>query len=238
MVNQFKKNKNNLDLGKKIINHRSYILLNCSVRNTFKLELYIIIYIYMYMCILFLIPWQFYKNYTTILSSHPQHTILVLVLSLKSPQGGSQGGMKKLGEGSGGGNKVGRRVGGSNGGGEGGEGVIFKHICCRIWKTDITGASDGVFVFFLFLSYIDRNLSQPLWKDVVFCLFISVCVCFSWFGPVFNFTTHLRKKKKIRDGKEFPKSSSESVGIFFTIQCPSESNNILSSAISWSSGGD
>lgn len=87
----------------------------------------------MYMCILFLIPWQFYKNYTTILSSHPQHTILVLVLSLKSPQGGSQGGgMKKLGEGSGGGNKVGRRVGGSNGGGEGGEGVIFKHICCRI----------------------------------------------------------------------------------------------------------
>lgn len=49
----------------------------------------------MYMCILFLIPWQFYKNYTTILSSHPQHTILVLVLSLKSPQGGSQGGGKQ-----------------------------------------------------------------------------------------------------------------------------------------------
>lgn len=102
MVNQFKKNKNNLDLGKKIINHRSYILLNCSVRNTFKLELYIIIYIYMYMCILFLIPWQFYKNYTTILSSHPQHTILVLVLSLKSPQGGSQGGDEKIGGGIGG----------------------------------------------------------------------------------------------------------------------------------------
>lgn len=98
-----KKNKNNLDLGKKIINHRSYILLNCSVRNTFKLELYIIIYIYMYMCILFLIPWQFYKNYTTILSSHPQHTILVLVLSLKSPQGGSQGGgVEKIGGGIGG----------------------------------------------------------------------------------------------------------------------------------------
>lgn len=57
----------------------------------------------MYMCILFLIPWQFYKNYTTILSSHPQHTILVLVLSLKSPQGGSQGGgVEKIGGGIGG----------------------------------------------------------------------------------------------------------------------------------------
>lgn len=50
----------------------------------------------------FLIPWQFYKNYTTILSSHPQHTILVLVLSLSHHKGvhrGGGGGMKKWGGG-------------------------------------------------------------------------------------------------------------------------------------------
>lgn len=40
----------------------------------------------------FLIPWQFYKNYTTILSSHPQHTILVLVLSLSHHKGVHRGG--------------------------------------------------------------------------------------------------------------------------------------------------
>lgn len=89
------------------------------------------------MCIIFfLIPWQFYKNYTTILSSHPQHTILVLVLSLSHHKGvhmGGGGDMKKWGGGRfGGGNKVGRRVEGQMGVGEGGEGVIFKHICCRI----------------------------------------------------------------------------------------------------------
>lgn len=79
----------------------------------------------MYMCILFLIPWQFYKNYTTILSSHPQHTILVLVLSLKSPQGGSQGGMKKLGEGSGGEEtKLEEGLGGQMGEGKGERGLF------------------------------------------------------------------------------------------------------------------
>lgn len=76
----------------------------------------------------FLIPWQFYKNYTTILSSHPQHTILVLVLSLSHHKGvhrGRGGGMKKWGGGRfGGGNKVGRRVEGQMGEGEGGRGLF------------------------------------------------------------------------------------------------------------------
>lgn len=182
----------------------------------------------------FLIPWQFYKNYTTILSSHPQHTILVLVLSLSHHKGVHRGGggMKKWGGGRfGGGNKVGRRVEGQMGEGKGGRGLFSntsvagyenRHNWCFWWCVS----------FSHFRSYIDRNLSNfhsLFEKQVVSCLFyFCVCVCFSWFGPVFNFTTHLRiKKKKIREGKEFPKSSSESVGIFFSIECPSECNNIF-----------
>lgn len=160
----------------------------------------------MYMCIIFLIPWQFYKNYTTILSSHPQHTILVLVLSLSHHKGVHRG-IWKNGGGIGGGNKVGRRVEGQMGEGKGERGLFSntsvagyedRHDWCIWWCV----------CFSLFLSYIDRNLSNfhSLFEKMLFlAFFISLCVFFfSWFGPVVNFTTHLRKKKNYKRRKRIP----------------------------------
>lgn len=114
--------------------------------------------------------------------------------------------------------------------GKGGGGYFQTHLL-QDMKTDITGASDGVLVSLTSVPIsieISPTFTASLKNRLFLAFFISVCVCFSWFGPVFNFTTHLRiKKKKIREGKEFPKSSSESVGIFFSIECPSECNNIF-----------
>lgn len=93
---------------------------------------------------------------------------------------------------------------------------------------------------FSFSSFpISIEISHSLFEKMLFFAFLFLCVCVFPDLDQFLISQHICvKKKKIKDGKEFPKSSSESVGIFFTIQCPSESNNILSSAISWSSGGD
>lgn len=124
----------------------------------------------------FLIPWQFYKNYTTILSSHPQHTILVLVLSLSHHKGVHRGGMKKFG----GGNKVGRRVEGQMGGGEGGGGGYFQTHLLQDMKTDITGASDGVLVSLTSVPIsieISPTFTASLKNRLFLAFFISVCVC-------------------------------------------------------------
>lgn len=129
----------------------------------------------------FLIPWQFYKNYTTILSSHPQHTILVLVLSLSHHKGVHRGGdMKKWGGGIGGGNKVGRRVEGQMGGGEGGGGGYFQTHLLQDMKTDITGASDGVLVSLTSVPIsieISPTFTASLKNRLFLAFFISVCVC-------------------------------------------------------------
>lgn len=128
----------------------------------------------------FLIPWQFYKNYTTILSSHPQHTILVLVLSLSHHKGVHRGGgHEKMGGGIGGGNKVGRRVEGQMG--EGGEeGGYFQTHLLQDMKTDITGASDGVLVSLTSVPIsieISPTFTASLKNRLFLAFFISVCVC-------------------------------------------------------------
>lgn len=167
----------------------------------------------MYMCIIFfLIPWQFYKNYTTILSSHPQHTILVLVLSLSHHKGvhrGGGGGHEKMG-GDWGRKQSWKKGWGSNGGrGRGGGGGLFSNTSVAGYENRHNWCFWWCVSFSHFRSYIDRNLSNfhsLFEKQVVSCLFyFCVCVCFSWFGPVFNFTTHLRiKKKKSKRRKRIP----------------------------------
>lgn len=130
----------------------------------------------------FLIPWQFYKNYTTILSSHPQHTILVLVLSLSHHKGVHRGGggdMKKWGGGLGEETKLEEGLRVKWGKGKGGGGYFQTHLL-QDMKTDITGASDGVLVSLTSVPIsieISPTFTASLKNRLFLAFFISVCVC-------------------------------------------------------------